>query len=149
MFQACKFIIHLYIVTCAHNPKSSLFVNTYLTPFTLPPQYFTLSHLSIYPSKIINPSSFMYLFFKKEILFIFREKEKDRDRNINVWLPLACPLLGTWPATRACATTENWTSNSLVHRPMLHPLSNTNWGYVFQVKCGHQYISLKNTLKYM
>ena len=25
------------------------------------------------------------------------------ERNINVWLPLAQPLLGTWPATQACA----------------------------------------------
>ena len=25
------------------------------------------------------------------------------ERNISVWLPLAHPLLGTWPATQACA----------------------------------------------
>ena len=29
-------------------------------------------------------------------------REKERERNINVWLPLACPLLGTWPTTQAC-----------------------------------------------
>ena len=25
---------------------------------------------------------------------------KERERNINVWLPLPCPQLGTWPQTR-------------------------------------------------
>ena len=33
----------------------------------------------------------------------------ERERNINVWLPLASPLLGTWPATQACAL--DWESN--------------------------------------
>ena len=51
-------------------------------------------------------------FFKK-ILFIYFErgegKEKGRMRNINVWLPLECSLLGTWPATQACALTGNQT----------------------------------------
>ena len=32
---------------------------------------------------------------------------------------VACrtPLLGTWPATQACALTGNWTGDPLVHRP--------------------------------
>ena len=56
---------------------------------------------------------------KKKILFIFidrREgKEKERERNINVWLLLGCPLLGTWPATQACALTGNGTGDPLVY----------------------------------
>ena len=24
-------------------------------------------------------------------------REEERERNVNVWLPLAQPLLGTWP----------------------------------------------------
>ena len=37
-------------------------------------------------------------------LFIFREgKGGRREGNINVWLLLTYPLLGTWPATQACA----------------------------------------------
>ena len=36
--------------------------------------------------------------------------------------------LGTWPATQAYALTENRTSNSLVHRPALSPLSHTHQG---------------------
>ena len=66
-----------------------------------------------------------FLFFQRFYLFIFRERgrEEDRGRNINVWLPLTCPLLGTWPATQACALTGNWISDSFVSRLALNPLS--------------------------
>ena len=42
-----------------------------------------------------------------------------------MWLPLACPLLGTWPTIQACALTRNPTSDPLVHRLALNPLSHT------------------------
>ena len=64
------------------------------------------------------------IFSKRLYLFIFRGE--GRERNINVWFPLACPLPGTWPATQACALTGNRTSNPLVHRPALNPLSYTS-----------------------
>ena len=38
------------------------------------------------------------------------------------------PLLGTWPTTQACALTGNQTSNPLVHRLALNPLSHTSQG---------------------
>ena len=44
------------------------------------------------------------------------------------WLPLVCPEYGTWPATQACALTGNRTSNTLVCRPALNPLSHTSQG---------------------
>ena len=44
---------------------------------------------------------FIYLLKREE------GKEKEKGRNINVWLPLTCSLLGTWPATQACALTRN------------------------------------------
>ena len=44
-------------------------------------------------------------------------------------LPLTCLQLGTWPKTQACALTGNRTSNPLVHRPALNPLSHTSQGY--------------------
>ena len=50
------------------------------------------------------------IFVERFYLFIFRlggGKEKERERNINVWWPLAHPLLGTWPATKASALTGN------------------------------------------
>ena len=72
-----------------------------------------------------------FFFFLRFYLFIFREgerKEKERERNINVWLPLMCPLLRTWPTTQPCVLTGNWTSNSLVLRSALNPLSYMSQG---------------------
>ena len=61
-----------------------------------------------------------YIFFKFIFyyLFIFRARgrERERERNIPVWLPLECPLLGTWPTTQTCALTGNQTSDPLVCR---------------------------------
>ncbi|XP_053773295.1 putative serine/threonine-protein kinase PRKY isoform X4 [Desmodus rotundus] len=55
-------------------------------------------------------------------------KENERKRNIQVWLPLGRPLLGTWPATHACALPGNQTGDPLVHRLVLNPLSHTIQG---------------------
>ena len=38
------------------------------------------------------------------------------------------PLLGTWPATQACALTGNRTGDPLVHRSVFNPLSHTSQG---------------------
>ena len=54
---------------------------------------------------------FIYLFLDRG-----ERREKERERNINVWLPLVRPLLGTWPATQACALTGNQTDDPLVCR---------------------------------
>ena len=104
--QGSSSIIHnQYIALCAHHPvKSSWKDVLYLL--------FKISYLFIY-------------------LFIFREgegREKERERNINVRLPLMCPLLGTWPATQACALTGNRTGDPLVCRLPLKPLSHTSQG---------------------
>ena len=58
------------------------------------------------PLFLSRKTSFFYLtnfFWERE------RKGEERERNINVWLPLACPLLGTWPAAQACAL--DWESN--------------------------------------
>ena len=69
--------------------------------------------------------------FLKNILFICFQRgegtEKERERNINVWLPVT-HLLGTCPATQACALTGNRTGDPLVHRSALYPLSLTSQG---------------------
>ena len=63
------------------------------------------------------------------MLFIdFRERE----RNISVWLFLENPQLQTWPATQACAVTGNPTSDPLVLRLALSPLSHTSQGLILQ-----------------
>ena len=79
----------------------------------------------------ITVLDFKILIFLRFYLFIFRGegREKERERNINVWLPLAHPLLGTWPTTQACALTGNQTSDPLVHTPVHNPLSHTSQGW--------------------
>ena len=65
---------------------------------------------------------FIILFLLK-ILFILDRgdgREKERKRNINVWLLLAHPLLGTWPATQACTLTGNRTGDPLICRSALN-----------------------------
>ena len=47
----------------------------------------------------------------RKIYFHFLGNEKEKERNINVWLPLAHPLLGTWLTTQACAL--DWELNLL------------------------------------
>ena len=69
-------------------------------------------------------------FLKRFYLFIFREGKggRKRERNISVWLPLTRPLLGTWPATQACALTGNRTGDPLVCRLAFSPLIHTSQG---------------------
>ena len=73
---------------------------------------------------------FSFFLFLRFYLSIFGERgrEGERERNISVWLSPTCPLLGTWPATQACAPTGNQTGNPLVCRPTLNPLSYTSQG---------------------
>ena len=72
----------------------------------------------------------LFFFFLRCHLFIFRRegREKERERNINVSLPLACPLLETWPASQACYLTGNRTTDPLLCRLALSPLSHTSQG---------------------
>ena len=70
----------------------------------------------------------------KDFTYLFLERgegrEKERERNINVWLPLVCALLGTWPATQSYALTGNPTGDPLFPRPALNPLSHTSQGHM-------------------
>ena len=85
-----------------------------------------------------------FFYFKKDFSYLFLEKgegrEKERERNIHVWLPLMRPLLGTWPATQACALTGNRTGERLVRRPMRHPLSPTSQGWKAHSKGRSSYV---------
>ena len=51
--------------------------------------------LSIYNNRYRNVT-----FICLKILFIYFFRAGEREKNIHVWLPLACPLLGTWPQPR-------------------------------------------------
>ena len=72
------------------------------------------------------PSVNVCLVFFKDFIYLL-ERGAGRERNINVWRPLECLLLGTWPATQACALTGNRT-DPLFCRPVLSPLSCTSQG---------------------
>ena len=81
---------------------------------------------------------FIYFYFKLFYIFIFRERGKEGEREGEkhrcgriTCLPLACPQLGTWPVTQACALAGNRTSNHSVHRPALNPRSLTSQDYLF------------------
>ena len=79
------------------------------------------------PRSVSSPPLFYFIY-----LFLdgVGEREKEKERNINVWLTLVCLLLGTWPATQACALTGNRTCNPLVCRPGLNPLSYMGQGFL-------------------
>ena len=74
--------------------------------------------------------NFYIFLFLKDSIYLFLERwegrEKERERNINVRLPLARPLLGTWPATQAHAL--DWESNQQPFglQAALNPLSHTS-----------------------
>ena len=88
-----------------------------------------LSSSPLFPVNLACPT-FLLFFLKRFYLFSFRGegREKERERNINVWFPLMGPLMGTWPATQACAVTRNRTRYPWVRRPALNPLSHTSQG---------------------
>ena len=54
-----------------------------------------------------------------------------KGRETSYQLSLARPQLGTWPATQAYALIGNQTSDLLVRRPALNPLSHTSQGWFF------------------
>ena len=67
--------------------------------------------------------------------FLERVREGERGENINVWLPSARPSLGTHSTTQACTLTGNRTSDTLVRRPALNPLSHTSQGSITGFMC--------------
>ena len=79
--------------------------------------------------------SFYFLFYIY-YLFIFRERGREggREREKHQCVVASHhPQLRTWPATQACALTGNRTSNSLVHKPALNPLSSQGSIPIFRV----------------
>ena len=92
-------------------------------------------------------SILLNIIFKLFYLFIFREregKEREREKNINVWLPLMCSPMGTWLTTQAYSLTGNQTSDPLLYRPMLNPLSYTS--RVYFAECNlNDYLIFINT----
>ena len=82
------------------------------------------------PSGWIFPPPFFF-FLRDLYLFLGGGREKERERNINVWLLLAHPLVGTWPATQARALTWNPAGHHLVCSPAFNPLRHTSQVQIF------------------
>ena len=106
------------------------FLSDQWTPLISPP---SICLFSVGISQFSNSVEKQILgFFKKDFIYLFLEKgegkEEERERDINAWLPLLHPLLRTWPTTQACTLTGNRTSDPLVHKPGLNPLSHTSQG---------------------
>ena len=74
----------------------------------------------------INKLFFLLRFY----LFLERGegREQEGKRNISVRLPFTRTLLETRPATQACALTGNPTSDPLVSRTVVNPLSYASQG---------------------
>ena len=80
----------------------------------------------------------LILFYFLKIFHLFLERgerrDKEKEKNISVWLPLTCPLLGTWPETQACALTGNRIGDPLLCRLVLSPLSHTSQGLLIDCR---------------
>ena len=134
----CQFV---YQFTFSWRPFGLFLFNFFIDWFQKERKGEREKHQSMYGRTMIQPTKptkppgqgWLVVLFKKDFIYLFLErgegKEKERKRNSNVWLPLACLLLGTWPAVQACALTGNWTSDPLVCRPALNPLRYTSEGW--------------------
>ena len=95
------------------------------------------THLEVKRAELESWLHHFFPFFK-DFIYFWKEgegRETEGERNINVWLPLGGPSPGTWPITQACALTETRTSDALVCRPMLNPLSHTSQVTPFSKIC--------------
>ena len=82
---------------------------------------------------LLSKGFFSSFFLKIWFIYVLREGKEEGERNSNVWLPFTRSLLRAWPATQACALTENWTRDPLTHRPTLNPLSHNSQGSAFSI----------------
>ena len=83
-----------------------------------------------YNREIMNKiKKFFYFLIFYLFLFLDRGKEKEkRRRETSMCGCLLREPHKTWSATQACALTGNQTSDPLVHRLALNPLSHTSQG---------------------
>ena len=75
----------------------------------------------------------MWMTLFKDFIYLYLDREEGRKggregEQYQRVLPLAHRLLGTWPATQACALIGNGTSDPLVPKLGLNPLIHTSQG---------------------
>ena len=118
--KSCIYLVKIFNYHLLYKKKTKIGENAKMKQ-NKPPNHFICIH-----THQVNYFLFFKFFFK-DFIYLFLERregrEKERERNTNVWLPLMCPPLGTWPATQACALAGNQTGDPLLHRPVLSPLT--------------------------
>ena len=82
--------------------------------------FIKMFNIKISPPNISCLDTNIFFSFFLKILFILFFREGEKERNTNVCLPLVHPLLGTWPATQACALIGNQSGDPLIRRPVLN-----------------------------
>ena len=125
-FSFVFFALSPYTTSLYHVLASgaSLIIFNLLFPFlchlSLPSTLLQIFHRHIFNfEELFLFTEYLFLFFKRFYLFIFRQRGREGqiEGNISGWLPLECPILGTWPAIQACALTRNRTDDRLVCSP--------------------------------
>ena len=93
-------------------------------------------------SQVHGPVSLLliswFLFLKDIIYFRQRGREggRKRGRETSVCGCLSCaPYWGPGPQSRHEPWSGNWTSDPVVHRPVLNPLSHTSQGCLYFYRC--------------
>ena len=89
-----------------------------------------------------NIYALLYHFFLKCCIYLYRGKQggRKRGRGTSMWETNIYQLSFTytptrdWATTQRCALTGNWTSDLLVCRMMLNPLSHSTQGSSFYNK---------------
>ena len=105
---------------------------------------FGLRHIKVKEYFRLNSNN--NILFFKDFIYLFLERgkgrEKERQRNINVWLPLSCPLLGTWPKTQECVQT--WIEPLPLWFTGQHPI---HWAIPAKVVLHYEFFPLNTFLK--
>ena len=71
-------------------------------------------------------------FLKKYFIYLFLERGEGREKGEKQWCVRETLAASRMPTMQACALTDNWTGNILVHRPALNPLSHTSQGFFLE-----------------
>ena len=131
---------HRCVVASHVPPTEDLACNTGMCPDWESNQQLLGSQAHAQSTEPYQSGHFHSYFLKRFYSSVFREKgrvgEREGEKQHYV-VALMCPLLRTWPATQARALTGNGTSDPLVHRPALNPLSHTSQGSRFLSMFSH------------
>ena len=85
------------------------------------------SFINVCSSLLLSALPFFFFFFKRFYVFIFRERGgRETEGEKHLWLPLVDPQVGTWPTAQTYTVTRSQTSNLMICKLTLSPLSHTS-----------------------